>query len=88
MLNVGSKVRVIELEDLISKYEQDEDGTMCIDDMDFIEGMKEYCGTEVTIKEVILLNRQSGVYGIEEDNDKFWWTGEMFMREDTTHVFR
>ena len=82
MLNVGDKVRVRTLEDLKANYEPNEDDTMCIDDMDFIIEMQDYCGKDVTIKEV-LISQSSGVYGIEEDNDGFWWSGEMFVADNT-----
>ena len=39
--------------------------------------MQDFCEKEVTIKEIIF-DKSSGVYGIEEDNDGFWWSGEMF----------
>ena len=70
---VGDKVRVRQWDDMVKEFgvwARAIDTTEC----SFDEGMRLYCGTIVTIKEV----KNNDSYYIEEDNEDWYWTDEMF----------
>jgi hypothetical protein len=72
MRKVGDKVKIKNLD----WYEKNknEKGDVPIKPSFFIQGMEKYCGTEVTIKEIV----KDGRYEIEEDSGDHHWTEYMF----------
>lgn len=71
---VGDKVRVRQWDDMVKEFGEWA-GVINTTECSFDEGMRLYCGTIVTIKEV---NDANDLYCIEEDNEDWYWTDEMF----------
>jgi hypothetical protein len=74
MFEIGEKVKVKSYEKLKEEYGLNICGNISVGGEEFIDEMEKYCNQEVTIKENWADN-----YGIEEDNDTFWWSQGMFI---------
>lgn len=70
---VGDKVRVRQWDDMVEEFGVWA-GAINTPESSFDEGMRLYCGTIVTIKEV----KNNNSYYIEEDDEDWFWTDEMF----------
>ena len=70
---VGDKVRVRQWDDMAKEFGESA-GSIDTPACSFEENMRLYCGTIVTIKEV----KNDELYYIEEDNEDWYWTDEMF----------
>lgn len=71
---VGDKVRVRQWDDMVEEFGESA-GSIDTPACSFEEDMRLYCGTIVTIKEV---KDDESYYIIEEDNEDWFWTDEMF----------
>ena len=91
MLKIGDKVRIRTWEDLEGSYEVRDGG---IYELDFVSGMKDFCGLEVVIKEVIgeLPSAPGTFYTLE--NYSYYWHEDLFekdfslLEEKETEVFK
>lgn len=72
--NVGDKVRVRQWDDMVKEYGLlgDAKSDICIPG--FTNGMKKFCGSVVTISNIIF--NDSG-YLIKEDNQNWYWIDKM-----------
>lgn len=70
---VGDKVRVRQWDDMVEEFGESA-GSIDTPACSFEEDMRLYCGTIVTIKEV----KDDESYYIEEDNEDWFWTDDMF----------
>lgn len=73
----GDKVRVRQWDDMAKEFGLTLRGGGGIDipDCTFVKNMKKFCGTVVTVSDIVFLNSR---YLIEEDNEHWYWTDDMF----------
>ena len=81
-LEIGDTVTIRQWDDMVNKFGINSHGDIDLSYAIFVKSMREWCGKEVTISEIGFIvkddERIAYVYAIEDDEDAWVFTQEMF----------